>query len=512
MTSRLLALVPLLAAFPALPALAQWSGNPSVNLPVADRPGEQVQPKIRPTTAGGVYISWLDNAAGGYDTYVQRLSVAGVEQYPHNGVLVADTSFSSTQDYGLAVDAAGDALVAYRDDRPGGTQVGVNKVNFGDGSLAWGPLGKVLTSTTDFIASPKVCVTTDGFVVVAWTQGSSAMLQKLDSGGTTQWAAPVAVTPASGSYTVTDVVPSDDGGVIVGLVKGTQRHLHAMKIKADGTPGWGAPIIVFDGSALQFGYFPAPKPDGVGGAVFAWYETGGSRNVYAQHVNAAGMALFPHNGVAVSTNTTLIRLSPDFTYDPGSGDTCIFWTDTNQGQSQWGLSGQRLDAAGTRLWGDNAATILPLGPNQNAFVRASDTDFGPAVYCFDRPGNAQVVGFGLNIFTGAVRWSKTVCSVLSGKARLDACDAAGPGGGSRLAWGDARGGAGDIYAQNVGQNGVLGSCYPDCNGDEALNLSDFGCFTTKFALGDMYADCNGDTVLHLSDFGCFTAKFALGCP
>ncbi|MCC6659458.1 MAG: PEP-CTERM sorting domain-containing protein [Phycisphaerales bacterium] len=27
------------------------------------------------------------------------------------------------------------------------------------------------------------------------------------------------------------------------------------------------------------------------------------------------------------------------------------------------------------------------------------------------------------------------------------------------------------------------SCYPDCNGDGVLNLADFGCFTTKFALG-----------------------------
>ena len=27
------------------------------------------------------------------------------------------------------------------------------------------------------------------------------------------------------------------------------------------------------------------------------------------------------------------------------------------------------------------------------------------------------------------------------------------------------------------------TCYPDCNGDNALNLGDFGCFQTKFALG-----------------------------
>jgi hypothetical protein len=57
-----------------------------------------------------------------------------------------------------------------------------------------------------------------------------------------------------------------------------------------------------------------------------------------------------------------------------------------------------------------------------------------------------------------------------------------------------------------------GGCYADCNGDGTLNLSDFGCFQTKFAVGDPYADCNGDGVRNLSDFGCFQTKFALGCP
>ncbi|MEX2081365.1 MAG: hypothetical protein WEC33_07085, partial [Dehalococcoidia bacterium] len=55
-------------------------------------------------------------------------------------------------------------------------------------------------------------------------------------------------------------------------------------------------------------------------------------------------------------------------------------------------------------------------------------------------------------------------------------------------------------------------CYPDCNGDALLNLADFGCFQTAFALAEPYADCNGDSLLNLADFGCFQTKFALGCP
>ena len=60
--------------------------------------------------------------------------------------------------------------------------------------------------------------------------------------------------------------------------------------------------------------------------------------------------------------------------------------------------------------------------------------------------------------------------------------------------------------------GTIALCMADCNRDGFLNLADFGCFQTKFALGDPYADCNGDGVRNLADFGCFQTKFALGCP
>jgi hypothetical protein len=56
------------------------------------------------------------------------------------------------------------------------------------------------------------------------------------------------------------------------------------------------------------------------------------------------------------------------------------------------------------------------------------------------------------------------------------------------------------------------SCYPDCNDDGALDVSDFGCFTNKFIAGNLYADCNGDAVLDITDFGCYTNKFIVGCP
>ena len=57
----LLALV--LVALP-LAAHAQWSDDPLVNLAIADRPSEQVVPKIAATADGGCYVAWFDLASG----------------------------------------------------------------------------------------------------------------------------------------------------------------------------------------------------------------------------------------------------------------------------------------------------------------------------------------------------------------------------------------------------------------------------------------------------------------
>jgi hypothetical protein len=40
-----------------------------------------------------------------------------------------------------------------------------------------------------------------------------------------------------------------------------------------------------------------------------------------------------------------------------------------------------------------------------------------------------------------------------------------------------------VFFDDVKLEEVGATCYPDCNGDGQLNLSDFGCFQTKFALG-----------------------------
>lgn len=470
----------------ASPASAQWSSNPAANLSVADRTGEQTQSKIRATSDGGCYISWFDNATGGYDVYLQRLDRDGVEQWPHNGVLIADRSFSSTQDYGLAVDADDNAIIAYRDDRAGGIQVGVNKI-LPDGTLAWGGTGMLLTNTAEFIGNMKVAATTDGHYVVAWGQGASLRLQRLDADGATQWAAGgIAQTPGAGSYSVADVHPSLSGSVIVSWVHATggfsaPRNLNAQRFDASGAALWnaGAPRVVFDGSSLQIGYFPAFTTDTAGGAIFSWYETGASRRVYVQQVLADGTERFAHNGVAGAVQAGRIGLSPDAAFDAANDDIYLFWTETTTLQNAWGLYGQRF-RAGERQWGDNGMEIRPLDGEQESFVRAVHAGGVAMTFAFDRSSGAQVVGYGLDA-DGLPLWAggmTAVCTNLTGKSRLEA--AANVCGHALLTWGDGDISSRDILAQNIRPDGTLGmsgvAIPGDMNCDQAVTLDDVPLF------------------------------------
>lgn len=55
------------------------------------------------------------------------------------------------------------------------------------------------------------------------------------------------------------------------------------------------------------------------------------------------------------------------------------------------------------------------------------------------------------------------------------------------------------------------SCPADCDLNGELDLFDFLCFQSAFALGEMSADCDKNGTLDFFDFVCFQSAFAIGC-
>src|SRR5690625_2745230 len=154
--------VMVLAAFAAVlalltaPAFATWSDDPTSNLDI----GSGDQSKIVRTPDGGFWISWFDGSTAGYDVRIQRLDSSGNKMLGPQGELVAERYFSSTQDYGLSMDAAGDALLAFRISDPDGSNVRIEAQKVAsDGTLVWGSDGVRFGNGTDFVADPKITAT-----------------------------------------------------------------------------------------------------------------------------------------------------------------------------------------------------------------------------------------------------------------------------------------------------------------------------------------------------------------
>ncbi len=481
-----LACVVTVIVLPQAVVLAQWSPNAADNLAIADRTGEQVQPKVCGTSDGGCYISWFDNAAGGYDVFLQRLSPGGCEQWAHNGIPIANRSYDWTMDYGLAVDADDNAILVYNDDRSGDSQIGCNKIS-PDGTLLWNTLGVQLTDTTDYVASPRVAVTSDGYYVFAWSQADGYCLQKLDAAGVPQWNPAVYVAPSTGSFDLSDLHEADDGSVIVSCVYWPTfytHHLYAQKHSSSGTPLWGlTPIAVFDGGSLQFGCYPTFEPDCGGGAVFSWYDTGDPRNVYVQHIDGSGGEVFPHNGVAVSTLTyDRIRLDPSAAYNAATGETFVFWTETDSYQTVWGLYGQKLSPTGSRMWTNTGCEVLPLTAAQNTFVRTLICESGAIVLYSDNPSNTNLMAVRLD-GSGTEVWpvSPSYVSNAQPGAKWDTDAILSPFGTALVVWTDTRSDNGSIYAQNLAFDGTLGLIPGDLDGNGDVDFADAQIFLSCMA-------------------------------
>ena len=472
--SLLLVLVGVLAW--VQPCRGQWSGDPGNNLAIADRSGPQVQAKIVARSDGGFYVSWFDDSAGGYDVYLQRLDAAGVELWPHNGVLVADRGYSSTQDYGLAVDTQGNALLAFRDDRGGvGDEVTVARVT-ADGLASWGASGVQVSGGGD-VAMPRIAGTSDGRVVVAWTENGAVRAQKLDSNGAAQWGAGVTLSAPAGAFIVSHLEASDAGSAIVSIVHSPvfmTNHLLAQKLASDdGAPRWGSePVVVFDAGSLQMGSFPPFVGDGSGGAVFAWYVNSDPTPTYldvrVQRILANGSEAFIHQGAAVSTNDARQRVGPSAAFLPATQETVVLWTEMDANQTQWGLVGQKLNASGARQWGDSGVEVVPVGgspigdivtlPMCDGGLVAWSEELGPG----NEPINAACLGA-----TGASAWPAPTAQLkTSPTGTWRQAGAIGAHGYAAFTWSDGDTSAADVLAQNVNPDGSLGPSWLFADGFE----------------------------------------------
>lgn len=455
-------------------AWAQWSSNPAQNLALSDIPGaDQTMPKLLALPNNSWYVSWFNNnpndpPPGGYDVYYQLLNSNGDQQFPHDGVRVAQLTLQSTEDYGLAIDNSGDAVLAFLDDRrdPQNPQVTAAKMS-STGQALWSPNGIALTSDPGGHYAPKVAVTSDGFTVVAWSTDTGVVLQELSPSGVPQWIGPnvfgggIMLQQSGYYYILCDLHAADNGSVIVSFLR-TDTHrrnayLYANKISRSGQLMWGSGHVhVYDAAPLSFGELPYFTYDGNGGAVFSWDTGSGPIVVYAQHILADGTEAFGHNGSLGTTDMSLNHEQPSVSYNPNTHETFLFWTDTDSTQSIFGVSGQKFNPTGARQWSNSGLPVVPFGSSDElTFVRNVQIGSGALVFWSDLTAGtilaAKLDGAGATL---CAQFPVSTSGLIPGSQTAGLA----PSGVAALAWQAGTGpyDPGTIYIQNVNPDCTLG--------------------------------------------------------
>ena len=121
--------------------------------------------------------------------------------------------------------------------------------------------------------------------------------------------------------------------------------------------------------------------DGAGGAIFAWQDgrTGLNYDIYAQHLDSQGNALWAADGIPVCAyngDQEDVEIVSD-----GSGGAIVVWQDGRSGVD-YNIFAQRLDADGNHLW--TAGGVLVCGAvNHQQHVMAVSDGYGGAVIAWE---------------------------------------------------------------------------------------------------------------------------------
>jgi hypothetical protein len=212
----------------------------------------------------------------------------------------------------------------------------------------------------------------------------------------------------------------------------------------------GSPVC----TAVMDQYYPRVTSDAAGGAIIAWQDLrNGNWDVYAQRVNAAGVAQWTDNGISISSAVGSYPLC-DITSD-GSGGAFITWSDNSGGT--YDIYAQEVNAMGEVQWAAGGVPICTASGNQFVPRVISDGAGGAIIVWMDnRGGYYDMYAQRVNAY-GTTQWTAdgvAVCTAARSQYNPDILsDGAG---GAIIVWYDARISVAnsDIYAQRISAAGV----------------------------------------------------------
>jgi hypothetical protein len=354
----------------------------------------------------------------------------------------------------------------------------------GRAEAQWNSCGVGLTFELADQNVPVACPDGAGGAIVAWTDHRSATpfgtprwliyAQHLDALGAAQWtadgipAAPDNVAADTlADQTAPTILADGSGGAFIAWVDGREypySDIYVQHLNAAGSALWG-PGGLPACAAVNVQQSPVLVSDGAGGVIVAWQDcrNGTNFDIYAQRLDANGAPQWTLNGVALC-------LAPNSQYRPrivpdGAGGAIVCWYDY---RSLIGVSGnsdiylQRVNASGVPQWATDGILAFQVQSGEQILPNMIPDGAGGAILAYQDSRS----GLSYDIYAqrvdgnGALLWDPSigvpVCSAANNQSNPVLCtDNAN---GAIIAWQDQRKGANvdaDIYAQRVTGAGAV---------------------------------------------------------
>jgi hypothetical protein len=387
------------------------SGNPlwpANGLATTTTGPEQYLASIVSDGAGGAVVAIEETRAGSEaDIYAQRVDAFGDIRWTEGGVGIGTGASSQYQPIAVSDEAEGAIVVYHRLDSLG-YSIQAQRIS-GAGALQWPAGGVNVCSSSDDRQVGQAIPDGSGGAIIAWTaytgsEDSDIYVQRIDAAGNALW-----------------------------------------------TASCGVPVCTTSGKQSD----PALATDGSGGAIVSWsdYRDGvSSADIYAQRISAGGSVLWAEGGIplcAATSNQVGSRAAAD-----GSGGAIVVWQDYRSGMKSVDVYAQRVDASGLAVWTTNGVALTGTGA-QNLPCISSDASGGAIVAWLDDrgvTGNNDVYAQRVN-GAGVAQWAPYGTPIATYDAAMTYPEIVGDGtGGAIIAWRNRD--VGLPYAQRVGADGT----------------------------------------------------------
>lgn len=239
-----------------------------------------------------------------------------------------------------------------------------------EGEMLWGEDGVLLGNGRDLVAAMRMVELTDGSIVFAWMRSHGQLLaidlQRISAKGEPQWEpTEVGLNDETVTYQYPYLVDAGMNQFILVYAKGGAQDLYARKMDFDGTAVWSEDTRIYRGG---WGTIPLwtildVKPSGDGGVILGWNDDRSMTNIetaYMSYVTKDGEIGFSgasDNGDVKLNYSEFRNFNCKVMADPAGDGFLAFWRETSEGQSWQRMVMQKVSKEGELLYGDEGVMI-----------------------------------------------------------------------------------------------------------------------------------------------------------